>query len=298
MTPETLPGAVEAWRDRGQDFSFRGQRVHYFHQAGEGPLTVLLHGFPTSSFDWVEVIDLMPDHELLAPDFLGFGFSDKPREHVYTLAWQADLVEALVDQVGDGRSVVILAHDLGTSVATELMARDLEGELGFQLDGVLLFNGSVMVERANPTLAQKLLVGPLGPLAARLSNEAFFRRQFSSVFSTGHPPSEEFLADSWSLIALNGGHRIGHRLVHYMEERTIYADRWHGAVRDWEGDFALVWGMEDPVAVPEILDGLVEMRPAVEPVRFDDLGHYPQVEDASRWVGAVEGLLDGAQGRK
>lgn len=298
MISETLPGAVEAWHDRGREFGFRGQRIHYFHQSGEGPLTVLLHGFPTCSFDWIEVIDLMPGHELLAPDFLGFGFSDKPRDHVYTLAWQADLVEALVEQVGDGREVIILAHDLGTSVATELMARDLEGELGFQLEAVLLFNGSVLVERANPTLAQKLLVGPLGPLAARLSNEAFFRRQFSSVFSQAHPPDEDFLNDAWSLITLNGGHRIGHRLVHYMEERTVYADRWHGAVRDWDGDLSLVWGMEDPVAVPEILEGLVELRPAVEPVRFDDLGHYPQVEDPSRWVTAVEGLLAGTRDRQ
>jgi len=294
---EVLPEAVSAWRDRGHDFDFRDQRIHYFHQAGEGSLTVLLHGFPTSSFDWVEAVGLMPGKELLAPDFLGFGFSDKPRDHVYTLAWQADLVEALVGEVGDGRPVTLLAHDLGTSVATELMARDLEGELGFDLEGVLLFNGSVLVERASPTLAQKLLVGPFGPLASRLTNEAFFRRQFSSVFSEGNPPSEEFLADSWSLITLNGGHRIGHRLVRYMEERVIYADRWHGAVQDWAGRFALVWGMEDPVAVPEILEGLEEMRPSVQSVRFDDLGHYPQVEDPSQWVGAVEGLLVGPAGR-
>jgi pimeloyl-ACP methyl ester carboxylesterase len=239
----------------------------------------------------------MPESEILAPDFLGFGFSDKPRDHVYTLAWQADLVEALVGEVGDGRPVTLLAHDLGTSVATELMARDLEGELGFRLEGVLLFNGSVLVERSNPTLAQKLLVGPFGPLASRLTNEAFFRRQFSAIFSESHPPSEEFLADSWSLITLNGGHRIGHLLVRYMEERAIYADRWHGAVRDWTGRFALVWGMEDPVAVPEILEGLVEMRPSVEPVRFDDLGHYPQVEDPARWTGTVEETFVGSPGR-
>ena len=295
MSAPELSERVEAWRDRGGFTTFRDNSIFRQRRDGDGLRIVFLHGFPTSSFDFAPVLDRLEDRSVLAFDFLGFGLSDKPRDHTYSLAWQADLTEALVAEAGGG-PVFICAHDLGTSVATELMARDIEGELGFEMAGVLLFNGSILIERAQPTLAQKLLRGPIGPLAARLSNESFFRRQFSSVFSEGHQPSPEFLEDAWSLIELDGGNRLGHKLIYYMDERTVYADRWHGAVRDWEGPLSLFWGLEDPVAVPAILDGLIELRPGVEPVTFPDLGHYPQVEDSDRFAGALaEAVSDRAE---
>ena len=284
---------MEEWRSGGTTTLFRDQAIFQRSTRGEGPLILFLHGFPTSSFDFAEVTERLPGRSTLALDFLGYGFSDKPRDHIYSIAWQADLVEALVAEAGGGPAFVC-AHDLGTSVATELMARDLEGELGFRMSGVMLFNGSILIERAQPTLAQKLLRGPLGPVAARLSTEAFFRRQFSSVFSADHQPSDQVLEDAWALIELNGGSRLGHRLVYYMEERSIFAERWHGAVRDWQGELSLAWGLQDPVAVPEILDGLVELRPSVETVTFGDLGHYPQVEDPDRLTGALVAALEAA----
>ena len=278
---------VETWRLAGTQTEFRDHSIHVFHQAGEGPLLVLLHGFPTSSYDWREFIARSPGRAILAFDFLGFGLSDKPRDHSYTLSWQADLTEELAGRYSNGGPVYVCAHDLGTSVATELLARDLAGELSFDMTGVLLFNGSILIERANPTLAQKLLRGPLGPLAARFANESFFRRQFASVFSGSHPVTDEVAADNWSLMTYNEGNRLGHKLVSYMDERVIYADRWHGAVVNWEGDLRLLWGLEDPVAVTEVLEGLLELRPDLPVVRFPDLGHYPQIEDPDRFTEAV-----------
>ena len=292
MTPTTtLSDRVETWRLKGQLEDFRGRKIHTFFQDGEGPLLVLLHGFPTCSFDWRYLVDLMPDRAILAFDFLGFGLSDKPRDHSYTLSWQADLTEELICRHWADRPAAICAHDLGTSVATELMARDLAGELRFELTGMFLFNGSILVERSNPTLAQKLLRGPLGPLAARFSNETFFRRQFASVFGSSHPMSDADATDYWSLMTHNDGNRLGHKLVSYMDERVIYADRWHGALSGWQGDIHLAWGMQDPVAVPDILDGLLEMRPELPVQRMPELGHYPQVEDPERFARVVGDAL-------
>jgi len=274
----TLTERAESWRRRGRLEEFRGRRIHVFDQPGEGPLLVLLHGFPTCSLDWERVIDLMPGRRILAFDFLGFGLSDKPRDHSYTLSWQADLVEELVGRHGGGPAF-ICAHDLGTSVGTELLARDLAGELSFELPRMLLFNGSILIERAHPTLGQKLLRGSLGPIASRFTNEPFFRRQFSSLFPEDRPVGDDELADYWSLLCFNDGHRLGHKLVSYMDEREIYAERWHGAIERWPGDLRLAWGMLDPVAVPEVLEGLIELRPELPVTRLDDMGHYPQVED-------------------
>lgn len=291
MSTAPLGERIETWRLKGKQEKFRGHGIHTFFQDGEGPLLILLHGFPTSSYDWREAIPLMPTQKLLAFDFLGFGLSDKPPDHNYTLSWQADLTEELADRYAGGGPVYICAHDLGSSVATELLARDVAGELGFELCGMTIFNGSILVEKSNPTLAQKLLRGPFGPLAARFANEAFFRRQFASIFSEAHPVSDQDMADSWALMCWNDGNRLGHKLVSYMDERVVYADRWHGAVQHWKGDLKLLWGMEDPVVVSEVLDGLLEMRPDLTVVRFEDIGHYPQVEDPERFVGVLGGFM-------
>jgi pimeloyl-ACP methyl ester carboxylesterase len=286
-----LPPRVAAWRERGRDAEFRGRRIHLFERGGSGSLLLFLHGFPSSSYDWRTLLEQETEHPVLAPDFLGFGLSEKPRDHEYTLHWQADLVEELVRRREEARPVFLVAHDMGTSVATELMARDLEGSLDLELAGVLLLNGSMIQDAASPTLGQRLLRSAVGPLFSRLSSERFFRQQFGSIFSPDHPLTAEEAEDQWALICAGGGRTLNHKTIRYMEERFRHAERWHGALRDWPRPLSLAWGMLDPVATEAVLDALLELRPAADPTRFEDLGHYPQIEDPERVAGVLRQAL-------
>lgn len=295
----TLTPRVEAWRAQGRDEFFRGRRIHTFVRGsedplGDPPLLLLLHGFPTSSYDWRLVLEHETLHPVLAFDFLGFGLSEKPRDHVYTLAWQADLTEELVRRHGGDRPVYCIAHDMGTSVATELMARDIQDTLSFRLAGVLLFNGSIVLERSSPTPAQRLLRSRAGPLAARLTTKRLFKLQFSRIFSAEHPLTDEEADDAWSLITAGGGRTLGNRLVNYMDERVTHAERWHGAIRDWPGPLSFCWGMRDPVATPDVLAALRELRPSAPVEELPELGHYPQIEDPARLAGAIGTALNAA----
>jgi pimeloyl-ACP methyl ester carboxylesterase len=273
-----LPARVQEWGRRGHAEEFRGRRIHCFHQQGDGPLLLLLHGFPTCSYDWRALIELEPGRAILAFDFLGFGLSDKPRDHDYSLAWQADLAEELVRRHGGG-PVYLVAHDMGTSVATELLARDIDGNLDMDLTGALLFDGSIIIERASLTPGQKLLRSRLGPVLTRLSTGAFFRQQLGSVFSKNHPIGAEEAADQWALMKFKHGNRIADKLIRYTFERARHAERWHGAVRDWPKPLSLTWGLEDPVATTHVLDGLRELRPHAPVHELPGLGHFPQIED-------------------
>jgi pimeloyl-ACP methyl ester carboxylesterase len=286
-----LPPRVAAWRERGRDAEFRGRRIHLFERDGGGPLLLFLHGFPSSSYDWRLLLDIETDHAALAPDFLGFGLSEKPRDHDYTLHWQADLVEELVRRRPDPVPIFLVAHDMGTSVATELMARDLDGSLDMELVGALLLNGSMIQGAASPTLGQRILRSAVGPLFSRLSSERFFRQQFGSIFSPDHPLTDEEADDQWALICAGGGRTLNHKTIRYMEERYRHAERWHGALANWPKPLAIAWGMLDPVATEAVLDAVLELRPAAEPTRFEDLGHYPQIEDSERVAGALREAL-------
>jgi pimeloyl-ACP methyl ester carboxylesterase len=286
-TTSKLTPRTDAWRRSGNPIELGRQQIFTREQPGEGPAVVIMHGFPSSSYDWREVCELLPHRRIVCFDFLGFGLSEKPRDHVYSLIGQADLVEALIGDRVEG-PVVLVGHDMGTSVATELLARELEGRLPFEVEAVLLFNGSIVIERASLTVSQKLLRSPLGPLAARLSNERAFRAQFARIFSKEHPLSDEEAADQWSLLAHNHGQRILDRLVFYMSERTTYAARWHGALRDWPGRLELAWAGLDPVCTEAVLQAVLALRPASPLTRLPELGHYPQLEDP----GAVAAIVD------
>lgn len=283
---------VTAWRDRGRAEELRGRRIHVFGRGGAEPLLLFLHGFPSSSYDWRLLLEQESDQAALAPDFLGFGLSEKPRDHEYTLHWQADMVEELVRRHGERRPVFLVAHDMGTSVATELMARDIEGALDMNVTGALLLNGSMIQGAASPTLGQRILRSPLGPVMSRLSSERFFRQQFGSIFSAGHPLTDEEADDQWALICAGGGRTLNHKTIRYMKERFKHAERWHGAIRDWPKPVSIAWGMLDPVATENVLRAVVELRPNAPVTRFEDLGHYPQIEDPGRVADALRAALD------
>lgn len=262
---------------------------------GQDPTVLLLHGYPSSSFDFRAVIPHLAGQAWLTLDFLGFGLSDKPRPHRYSLLQQADLVQRVVAHAATG-PVVVLAHDMGTSVTTELLARDLDGRLPFDLHRAVLSNGSVILERASLRPIQQVLRSPLGPIAARMITRGGFTRGFGKLFSSQHPLSPDEADAQWELLSYNHGHRIPHLLISYLQERVKYAQRWHGAVRDWPKPLGFVWGLDDPVATTNVLDGLRELRPQAAVVELPGLGHYPQLEDPAAYAAAALSLLVGDRG--
>jgi pimeloyl-ACP methyl ester carboxylesterase len=288
--PTQLTSRVTTWREAGRFTEIAGRRIFVRERDGSpgDARVVFLHGYPSSSFDWRHVFEKLPGRRLIAFDFLGFGLSDKPRDQRYSLGTQADIAEAVVAAHGEG-AVTLVAHDMGSSVATELLARDLEGRLSFALSSTLLFNASLVRERASLLWGQKLLLSPLGALAARLTNERSFRRQFGGIFSREHPLSEDEAADQWSLLAHNRGHRLLDRLIFYNHERVgAPGRRWHEALRAWPGRLELAWAGQDPICTEAVLEAVLELRPHADLSRLERLGHYPQIEAPDRTIAVIE----------
>jgi pimeloyl-ACP methyl ester carboxylesterase len=123
----------------------------------------------------------------------------------------------------------------------------------------------------------------------------FITTGVGSVFvrSSGHPSSDEEATAQWELLEHNGGHRIAHLLSSYLDERGKYAERWHGAVRDWTNPLSFLWALDDPVATPNVLDGLRLLRPAADVVELPWVGHYPQVEVPEEFAARALALLSG-----
>jgi pimeloyl-ACP methyl ester carboxylesterase len=91
------------------------------------------------------------------------------------------------------------------------------------------------------------------------------------------------------------GHRIAHRLIHYMDERERHAERWHGAFARWPKRLELALGMRDPVAVPAVLEGLRKLRPAAPVTELPDVGHYPQIEVPQQTAAVISAAVERAR---
>jgi pimeloyl-ACP methyl ester carboxylesterase len=269
----------EAWRARGRTIDVPEGRVFVVElgDATDGATPVLvLHGFPTSSWDFVDVARLVSEkRRVVLFDFLGFGYSDKPDDHGYSLFEQTD-VALLVARACSLTRVHVWAHDMGTSVATELCARRERGLLPFAIESVVLLNGSVHIEMASLTLGQHLLLSPIGDLFARASTKRVFAAQMRRIF--GRPPNEEDLDAMWMLLARDGGARRLSAIIEYVRERTRFRRRWIGALERLDVPALIAWGKKDPVCALAIAEQLAKEIPKSELTIWEDLGHYPQVE--------------------
>jgi len=255
------------------------ERQIFVRTAGAGEWCTLLHGFPTSSFDWHPVWDaLSARRRVLAFDFLGFGDSDKPGDHDYSLHEQADLTEALW-RAREIRRTALIVHDYGVSVAQELLARLREGRLGVEIPLVVFLNGGLYPQLHRPQPTQLALLDPVqGPQIGTLASEGGFGRALSTTFSPDHQPSSEALHQLWLSVSRRDGHRIGHRLIQYIRDRQRHGARWVDALEQTAVARHFLWGDLDPVSGAHMADRIAERLPGADLVRFADVGHWPQLE--------------------
>jgi pimeloyl-ACP methyl ester carboxylesterase len=288
----------EEWRKRGKTIALRDGDIFTVDLAGSGVPVLVLHGFPTSSWDFAAAALLLQEkgRRVILFDFLGFGFSDKPHDAAYSLFEQAEIAIGVARSLGV-KSAHVWAHDMGTSVATELLALRERDLLPFDIASVTLMNGSVHIDMANPTLGQRLLKSPIGPAFARLSRKSVFDQQMRGIFAPKHPPSAEDLDAMWSLVTRADGQLRLPLTIRYMEERTRFRRRWIGALERLDLPMLVAWGELDPVAKLAIGERLARDTPGADLTTWDDLGHYPQVEAADRVVGAVADFITRVENR-
>lgn len=265
----------DQWRKTGDYLMFKGHRI-FVRTQGRGEPILCLHGFPTSSYDYVRLVPLLEDQfRLIFFDFLGYGFSDKPRQHPYSMFEQAEITQLVAENFGLNR-IWLVTHDMGDSVTLEVMRR---GRL--EITRVVMLNGSVLLDDYRPLITQKLLLNPLsGPIITKLHliGKSVFARQFGKLFAVPLTPQE--VDYFWSLIEYNDGIGIYHLLIQYLRERKIHEHTWLDTLKSHTAPLTVVWGQRDPVAVPSIASAILERRPDARYIPLEDIGHFPQWEAA------------------
>lgn len=275
------------WIAGGSEAELNGHHVFVRQDGQDGtarPVT-LVHGFPTSSHDWAPTVPhlVAAGCRVTTLDLLGFGQSDKPRRHRYSVHEQADLVQALWKRLGIGRTALV-AHDYGVSVAQELLARDPA-----RIIRAAFLNGGLYPDLHRPIRVQRLLHSRVGPLLAQFTDEKRFTAGLRGVLA--RPVPDELLHEMWTAIARQNGHRLAPRLLRYIDDRRVHGPRWTGALEQYDGPLLFVWGPEDPVSGAHVLDRLRERCPRAAFTVLDGVGHYPQLEAPEETARALASFL-------
>jgi pimeloyl-ACP methyl ester carboxylesterase len=291
--------AVQEWEARGQRISVDGLDVFVLDAPATGPESgdplLVLHGFPTCSFDWRTVIEPVraSGRRVVLFDFLGFGLSDKPDVR-YSIRGYADTTEAVVKAVGLER-VVLTTHDLGDSVGGEILARALEGSLEFEVTNRIITNGSIYMDLVQLTAGQQMLLAAPDELidlaAIGIDPAEGFKGGVAGTFARPAEADPDELTAQWELASSRDGHKLLARTIRYVEDRRAEERRYTGPIEEHPSPLHIIWGKLDPVAVYPMAERLHGLRSEAPLVMLDNVGHYPMVEDPDGFSTAMLAAL-------
>ncbi len=268
--------SLASWHSSGQYMVFDGINIFVRFQ-GSGRPVLCLHAFPTSSYDFSRISPYLVDqYKLYFLDYPGFGFSEKPRGFSYSLLRYADAVEKVVNYF-ELRQIWLLSHDIGDSIALELLKRR-----NLRIEKIIMLNGSIYsIPFDDPVMrfSQRLWINKVfGPLISklRLFRKPFFAHMMNRIFA--RPLLKDEINVFWSLLQFNDGLRNYHKLMQYMPERWKYQFEWLDALKTSRTKIDLIWGQADPVATPAVVDIVCRIRQDIRCIQLENVGHYPHWE--------------------
>ncbi|MGG8494786.1 alpha/beta fold hydrolase [Tenacibaculum sp. TC6] len=272
------------WKSLGKLICIENKSVFVIDTGGNKEVLVILHGFPTSSFDYYKVLPVLAEkYRVILHDHIGFGFSEKPLNYSYSLIEQADVAISLWQNLGLN-TVTLLAHDYGTSIATEIIARYNRKQINFNFKELILCNGSMHIELAKLRIIQKLLKNKwTGKWAAKMTNPYIFNRNIKKTFFNKTKINNEELRDIWFLLTYNNGRKVFHLISNYLNERYFFWHRWIGALTVCQIPVRIVWAVNDPIAIPAIAKQLHSEIPINQLTWIHNSGHFPMLETPKEW---------------
>lgn len=262
---ELSPLAAE-WQAEGQYISWTstlpenadfGPLEIFTIQRGDpsNPAILFIHGYPTSSLDYVELFDLLSDdYYVVALDTPGYGLSDKPRDgYVYSIEDDARLVDHYISNVLGLDSLAFYTHDKGSSVGFALLGLYADGA-GYELTHHFITNGNVHLPLAALTRIQTTLLDErIGPLLTRYINGWMLANGMRDLaYST--PQSDAMIKGVASNIDYQDGGQVQHATIQYLAQRAQYEETWLSNLRESSVPATLIWGLDDPIAFVAVAD--------------------------------------------
>ncbi len=272
---------LQQWMQRGNYFTYQEKRIFYICE-GAGPVLLIIHGYPYSSYEWREILDkLSALNTVVILDLLGMGFSDKPKKHNYSFKEHSDIINSLLAYLNISETH-ILSHDLGVSVAQELIARDAEGSNGFIIKSSAFLNGGLFMDVYKPRLIQRLLSQSptwIGKLLSKAISKRTVNKSVREVYGKKTQPSDEFLDEQWDVLMYNDGKAIAYLIGRLVFEKKNHQSRWILAMQESTVPICFINGPADPNSGIHMAKRYEELIPNPNVMLLSsNIGHWPHLE--------------------
>ncbi len=259
-----------------------GHRLAYLDE-GNGPPVILMHGIPTSSLLWRNIIPVLAKtHRVIAPDMLNYGKSDKPEHADVSIAAQARLELGVLDGLGIRRADVV-SHDIGGGVAQIIAVRHPERVKKLVLSNAVCFDSWPIPE-----------FKPLQEPGAedKMSLEAFTEMLRSFVPSGVHRP-ESLSAEAIEIIMEPWSSEDGKRALfrNFRRLNPEYTQAIAEGLQHLEHKTLILWGREDPFQKPTYAEKLRNTIPNAELTWIDDAAHWIMEEKPAEVAAALTAFL-------
>jgi pimeloyl-ACP methyl ester carboxylesterase len=306
-----MDGRAREWLDKGGFFGWRpdtglsgATEMQIFHaELGDrgAPVLVLVHGFPTSSIDWYDVMQrLAEEHRVCALDFPGFGFSDKPKGKRYTVADDSRLIDYYVHEIVGSTRGAVVAHDRGDSVALTFAARCSGGESSFEITDLVLSNGNMFLPLSNLTKFQRLVLhdDTAAAVLDAVTPSALATGMGETTFTPPRTLEDPAIAALAATFAYNDGTSVLHDTIQYLVERSEHEAEWLEALARTSIPTTLIWGLHDTVSPPRVATHIshqyLSTKPGTNELWFlPAANHYLQHDDPDGFVEVVRRVLAG-----
>ena len=267
-----------------------GHKYHYVDE-GRGPTLLMVHGNPTWSFIWRNLIkDLSRDYRIVAVDHMGCGFSDKPQNYDYRLDQHIQNLTQLIKRL-DLRDITLFGHDWGGCIGMGAAGRDPDRFSRF----VLMNTGAFRSQRIPWRIAvcRIPILGSLGVRGLNLFSRAALRMAVVNPSSLSPAVRAGYLAPygSWNdRIAVDRFVKdIPLDPTHPSYETLVKVET--GLSQFAKHPLLLLWGEHDWCFTLEFLKEFQTRFPQAQTLRFPQAGHYLFEEAGPKFADGIRGFL-------
>lgn len=275
---------VVAWKNKGELIDVKGHQIFQLKE-GNGPNLLILHGYPFNTFEWKYIWDdLVKEYTVFTFDYLGMGFSDKPKNHDYSFHEHCEIVNTLME-FWNIKEIHILSHDLGVSIAQELLTRDLASKNNFKIQSLVFMNGGLFMDSYKPRMIQRLLSQspkPIGKLLSKLLTKKKLEKSIKPIFGINTQPTDLLVNQLWDILNYNDGRSIAYLIGRLVFDKVKHQERWISTMQNTKIPMCFINGPFDPNSGIHMANRYKELipHPNVKLLQ-QDIGHWPQIEDPS-----------------
>lgn len=295
-----LGSALTADRAAADVVAFNTAKVRgldiFYREAGpkSAPTVLLLHGFPSSSHMFRDLIPLLSEkYHVVAPDYPGFGNSSTPslEDFTYTFASLADVVDDFTTTIGL-KNYVIYMQDYGGPVGLRLALKNPGKVRGFVVQ-----NAVTNVDGWNPEIVASFSPAWKNrtpetekPLRAAFNAEAT-KFQYTHGVSRTHRINPDAWVYDQALLDRPGNDKIQIELLYQYQDNVAQYPKWQDYLRSKQPPTLVVWGNNDPFFTTKGRDFFKTLVPKAEVLSYD-AGHFALETHAPEIATAMLRFLD------